>query len=340
LISTADSAPPELSNSSVCDALGLPRATLYRRRAKAAAQPDEPSRQSSPRALSESEKTNVLSVLNSDEFANQSPAAVYAALLNRETYLCSVRTMYRILQANDQVKERRNVLRHPSYSPPQLLATGPNQVWSWDITKLLGPVKMTYFYLYVILDIFSRYVVGWTLDLCESALLAQRLIDKTCIEQEIKPGQLSLHADRGPSMKSDLVAKLLCSLGVTKSHSRPHVSNDNPYSEAGFKTLKYMPEFPDRFASFDDALAFCRRFFHWYNLEHYHSGIAFHTPQDVHYGRYQQLDIIRQSALDNAFTAHPERFVRTAPRPPALPSAVWINKPKLLSQASDASDNT
>jgi len=282
----------------------------------------------------------VLSVLNSDEFANQSPAAVYAALLNRETYLCSVRTMYRILQANDQVKERRNVLRHPSYSPPQLLATGPNQVWSWDITKLLGPVKMTYFYLYVILDIFSRYVVGWTLDLCESALLAQRLIDKTCIEQEIKPGQLSLHADRGPSMKSDLVAKLLCSLGVTKSHSRPHVSNDNPYSEAGFKTLKYMPEFPDRFASFDDALAFCRRFFHWYNLEHYHSGIAFHTPQDVHYGRYQQLDIIRQSALDNAFTAHPERFVRTAPRPPALPSAVWINKPKLLSQASDASDNT
>ena len=282
----------------------------------------------------------MLSVLNSDEFANQSPAAVYAALLNRETYLCSVRTMYRILQANDQVKERRNVLRHPSYSPPQLLATGPNQVWSWDITKLLGPVKMTYFYLYVILDIFSRYVVGWTLDLCESALLAQRLIDKTCIEQEIKPGQLSLHADRGPSMKSDLVAKLLCSLGVTKSHSRPHVSNDNPYSEAGFKTLKYMPEFPDRFASFDDALAFCRRFFHWYNLEHYHSGIAFHTPQDVHYGRYQQLDIIRQSALDNAFTAHPERFVRTAPRPPALPSAVWINKPKLLSQASDASDNT
>lgn len=281
----------------------------------------------------------MLAVLNSDEFANQAPAAVHATLLNRGVYMCSIRTMYRILQANNQVKERRNLLRHPSYSPPQLLATAPNQVWSWDITKLLGPVKMTYFYLYVIFDIFSRYVVAWTIDFCESASLAQRLIHKACIDQEIKPGTLTLHADRGASMKSDLVAKLLATLGVTKSHSRPHVSNDNPYSEAGFKTLKYRPEFPHRFSSFDEALSFCRRFFHWYNLEHHHSGIALHTPHDVHYGRYLQLDIVRRAALDNAFAAHPERFVISAPRPPALPPTVWINKPKPLSQASDASDN-
>jgi putative transposase len=336
----ADSAPAELSSSLVCDALDLPRATLYRRRAKAAAPADEPCRRSSPRALTDSERNEVLAVLNSDEFANQAPAAVHAALLDRGVYMCAVRTMYRILEANNQVKERRNVLRHPSYSAPELIATAPNQVWSWDITKLLGPVKMTYFYLYVIIDIFSRYVVAWTLDLCESASLAQRLIDKACIDHSIPPGQLTLHADRGASMKSDLVAKLLSDLGVTKSHSRPHVSNDNPYSEAGFKTLKYRPEFPDRFSSFDDARSFCRRFFQWYNFEHHHCGIALHTPYHVHYGRYQELDIVRQAALDNAFSAHPERFVRSPPRPPALPTAAWINKPKPLSQASDASDDT
>ena len=267
-------------------------------------------------------------MLNSDRVCEQAPREVYATLLDEGVYHCSPRTMYRILDENDMVKERRAQVRHPNYKAPELLATGPNQVWSWDITKLLGPVKLTYFYLYVILDIFSRYVVGWMLAERESATLAHSLIQDSCLKQNIPPAQLTIHADRGASMKSGLVAQLLADLGVTKTHSRPHVSNDNPFSESQFKTLKYRPEFPDRFGSFQDAHQFCRQFFEWYNKNHRHSGIALHTPENVHYHRVQQVDLVRQQALLAAYNAHPERFVKRVPSPPALPGAVWINPPK------------
>jgi putative transposase len=236
--------------------------------------------------------------------------------------------MYRLLEANQEVRERRNQLSHPSFQKPELLATAPNQVWSWDITKLLGPVKWTYFYLYVILDIFSRYVVGWMIARRESAILAEKLIHETCLKQEIERGQLLIHADRGASMKSKPVALLLSDLGVTKTHSRPHNSNDNPYSEAQFKTLKYRPNFPERFGSLEDARAFCQGFFSWYNLEHHHSGIGLMTPRVVHYGLAQDVFNDREKILLAAYEAHPERFVRKLPAPLRLPQAVWINPPK------------
>jgi putative transposase len=235
--------------------------------------------------------------------------------------------MYRILEAEGEVKERRNQLEHPPYAKPELLATRPNEVWSWDITKLKGPVKWTYFYLYVILDIFSRYAVGWMVATCESATLAKRLIEATCQKQEIIAEQLTLHADRGSSMKSKCVAELLSDLGVTKTHSRPHVSNDNPFSESQFKTLKYRPEFPARFGCMEDARAFCVDFFRWYNTEHHHSALGWLTPEDVHYGRGPRLVGVRQQVLDAAYIQHPERFVRKRPEAPQLPEAVWINPP-------------
>ena len=243
--------------------------------------------------------------------------------------------MYRLLRSAVGVRERRDQLRHPVYSKPELLATEPNQVWSWDITKLLGPAKWTYFYLYVILDIFSRYVVGWMVAHQESAALASQLIAETYAKQGIEPGRLTVHADRGSSMKSKLVAHLLGDLGVTKTHSRPHVSNDNPFSESQFKTMKYRPEFPDRFGSIHDARCFSRRFFQWYNQEHHHSGIALHTPETVHYGLTKALDEARRQTLLKAFAHHPERFVRKLPEPPVLPDAVWINPPKLTSGESE-----
>ncbi len=227
-------------------------------------------------------------MLNSTRFADKAPAEVYATLLDEKTYLCSIRTMYRVLAANGQVRERRKQLHHPNYTKPELLATGPNQVWSWDITKLRGPAKWTYFHLYVILDIFSRYVVGWMIAENESAALANRLIAETVGKEELtveQLEQLTLHADRGTSMKSKLVAQLLADLGVTKTHSRPHTSNDNPFSESQFKTLKYRPEFPGRFGCLEDARSFCRSFFPWYNTEHRHHGIALLTPLQVHQGR-------------------------------------------------------
>jgi putative transposase len=244
--------------------------------------------------------------------------------------------MYRILRAECGVRERRDQLRHPVYSKPELLATGPNQVWSWDITKLLGPAKWTYFYLYVILDIFSRYVVGWTLAPRESGTLAQQLIAETCSKQSIVPGQLTVHADRGSSMKSKMVAQLLADLGVTKTHSRPYVSDDNPFSESQFRTMKYRPEFPERFGSIQDGRAFCRPFFDWYNTQHHHSGIGLHTPHSVHHGLAQALDHARRLTLSEAHLAHPERFVRKPPEPPALPAAVWINPPKLIGGPPDS----
>ena len=244
--------------------------------------------------------------------------------------------MYRILRAECGVRERRDQLRHPSYSKPELLATTPNQVWSWDITKLLGPAKWTYFYLYVILDIFSRYVVGWTLAHRESGTLAQQLIAETCAKQAIVPGQLTVHADRGSSMRSNLVAQLLADLGVTKTHSRPYVSDDNPFSESQFRTMKYRPEFPDRFGSIQDARVFCRTFFDWYNTQHHHSGIGLHTPHNVHHGLAEALNDARRLTLSEAHSTHPERFVGKPPEPPPLPGAVWINPPNLLDGPPDS----
>jgi len=280
------------------------------------------------RALSDTECDTVVETLNSERFQDLAPREVYATLLGESKYHCSVRTMYRILKARKQSRERRPQAQHPKYSCPELLATRPNELWSWDITRLKGPSKCTYFNLYVIIDVFSRYVVGWMLAYKESAVLAQRLIAETCAKHHIQPGQLTLHADRGSSMKSKPVAFLLADLGVIKTHSRPHVSNDNPYSESHFKTLKYRPEFPDRFGCIEDARAFCQTFFQWYNVEHHHSGISSFTPEAVHYGRTEAIAAIRNKTLNAAFQAHPERFVKGQPKSAELPSAVWINKPK------------
>jgi len=316
-----------VGRAAACRALNVPRASLYRHlRPSAPATPAAP-RPSPPRALAPAEQQRILDVLHSERFQDKAPNEVFAALLDEGTYLCSVRTMYRILDQTGEVRERRAQLRHPNYQKPQLLATGSNQVWSWDITKLLGPVKWTYFYLYVILHIFSRYVVGWMVAERESAELAKRLIGETCRKQNIAPDQLTIHADRGTSMTSKPVALLLADLGVTKTHSRPHVSDDNPFSESQFKTLKYRPEFPERFGSIQDARAFCQSFFPWYNTEHHHSGIGLLTPEVLHYGRADEVIAQRQVILSQAFERNPERFVRAHPRPPARPTAVWINPP-------------
>jgi len=309
-----------------CAAFGVPVATYYRRQGL---RPEPPRpRPSPPRTLAVAERAAVLEVLHEPRFVDRAPAAVHAQLLDEDRYLCSERTMYRILAAHQEVRERRDQLRHAPAAAPQLLATRPNQLWSWDITKLLGPAKWTYFYLYVILDVFSRYAVGWMVAHRETAALAARLIRETCARQGIVPGALTLHADRGSSMTSKPVALLLADLGVTKSHSRPYVSDDNPFSEAQFKTLKYRPAFPDRFGSLVDARGFCQAFFPWYNCEHHHSGIGLLTPEDVHLGRAAHRLAARADALARAYVAHPERFVRGVPQPPAVPSAVWINPPK------------
>jgi putative transposase len=273
------------------------------------------------------ERQVVLDVLRSRVFVDRSPAQVWATLLDKGVYHCSIRTMYRILVENGEVKERRNQLRHPNYQKPELLAEAPNQVWSWDITKLRGPVKWFYFHLYVILDIFSRYVVGWMIAHRESAALAKRLISETCRKQGVTRDQLTIHADRGASMRSKTVALLLSDLGVLKTHSRPHVSNDNPYSESQFKTMKYCPQFPDRFGCIQDARGFCGEFFNYYNNDHHHSGIGLLTPATVHYGKAEQVVAMRQETLLAAYRAHPERFVRRPPQPPALPRQAWINPP-------------
>jgi putative transposase len=304
--------------------LNVSRATFYRRRETT---PQAKPRPVPARALSAGERKAVLDQLNSERFADQSPRQVYSKLLDEGSYLCSVRTMYRILEENQSTRERRNQLTHPKYKKPELLATGPNEVWSWDITKLKGPEKWTYYYLYVILDIYSRTVVGWMLATRESADLAKQLIETTIEKHEIPAEQLIIHSDRGPSMTSHSVAHLLGSLGVTKSHSRPHVSNDNPFSESQFKTMKYRPEFPQRFGSHEDAQGFCRRFFHWYNNEHYHSGIGMLTPASLHYGQAKEILSARTQTLARAWQKTPERFVHGIPKPQSLPTAVWINAP-------------
>jgi putative transposase len=327
---------PEVGTAAACRSMEVSRATFYRRLCRAEQlEVDAQPRPKPVRALSDEERGKVVEILHQERFMDKAPATVYATLLDEGTYLCSTRTMYRILGEEGEVRERRDQLRHPHYSAPQLLATGPNQVWSWDITKLLGPVKWSHFYLFVILDLFSRYVVGWMIADRESAVLAERLIRETCEKQNIEPGQLTIHADRGSSMTSKPVALLMADLGITKTHSRPHVSDDNPYSESQFKTLKYHPTFPERFGSIEDARAFCQRFFPWYNTEHRHSGIGLLTPATVHYGNDAIVTHQRQLVLTAAFSNHPERFVRGAPQPPRVPDAVWINKPKPASTSTE-----
>jgi len=350
--------------SAACRAMGLPRATYYRGRAEIAVpfdldldsdtpdasggngevdgdvvSPHPIAKRSSHRALKPGEEKRVLAVLHSERFVDRSPGQIYATLLDEGVRFCSERTMYRILEKHQEVKDRRNQRRHPPYKKPELLATGPNEVWSWDITKLKGPVKWTYFYLYVILDIFSRYVVGWMVAHRETASLSKPFIEQTYRKQGIRPGQIVLHSDRGSPMKAKTTALLLADLGIGKSHSRPHVSNDNPFSESQFKTLKYSPQFPERFGSLMDARAFCGPFFRYYNMEFRHTGIAMMTPDMVHHGQAEAVRSNRQRVLDRAYATHPERFVRGKPISQELPTTVWINPPAKNQQMATNMDD-
>jgi putative transposase len=320
---------PVVGVKAACAAVGRPRSSHYHRRSGRPATPRSSRKgQAQPRALSATEREQVLEVLHDERFVDQAPASVYATLLDEGRYLASISSMYRILRdANEMPGDRRRHATHPAHVKPELHATEPNRVWSWDITKLLGSRTWSWYYLYVIIDIYSRYVPGWLLAHREDAKLAEQLLAESCFSQHIDRGQLTVHADRGSSMTSKPVALLLADLGVTKSFSRPRVSNDNPYSESQFRTLKYRPDFPDRFDSIEHARAHCQRFFGWYNDQHRHSGIALMRPADVHYGRADAITAARQQTLETAYAANPERFVRKPPQPPRLPGASWINRP-------------
>jgi putative transposase len=325
---TVEQLAPIVGTRPACRAVGASAATVYRRRRPVAPRPRKP-RPAPARALSEPEREAVLGLLHSERFVDCSPAQVYATLLDEGRYLASERTMYRLLTAvHGGVRERRDQLTHPAYARPELLAQRPNELWSWDVSKLLGPAKWSYFYLYVILDVFSRYAVGWTVQQREAAAVAEALIAQAVEQQQIEPGTLTVHADRGSAQRSKPVAFLLADLGVTRTHSRPYTSTDNPYSEAHFKTLKYRPAFPDRFDSIEHARDFCRGFFHWYNHQHRHSGIGLITPAAVHTGQATELHAARARTLEAAYARTPERFVRRPPVPPPLPTAAWINKPE------------
>jgi putative transposase len=318
----------EVGTAELCQSLGVSRASLYRSRQPETIQGEpKPTRAKHPRALDPMERQAVLDTLHSERFCDQSPAEVHATLLEEQTYLCAPRTMYRLLEQAHEVRERRDQLRHPRYTRPELVATGANQVWSWDITKLKGPIKWAYFHLYVILDIFSREVVGWMVARNESARLAERLIEETCAKEDIPPGQLTIHADRGAAMTSKAVALLFSDLGIEASHSRPHVSDDNPFSESHFRTIKYRPGFPERFGSLEQAREVCRALFTWYNTEHHHSSLAFLTPAAVHHGRADEVLEARHYTRLAAYAAHPERFVNGPPRREKLATSVWINPP-------------
>jgi putative transposase len=320
---------PIVGTTKALASVGAGRATWYRHHRQSPA-PPRPERVATPqpRALTPVERKEIKATLESNEFVDEAPATVYAKLLDQGTYLGSVSTMYRVLHEHDEVRERRRQATHPAHKKPELIATTANSVWSWDITKLHGPEKWTYYYLYVILDIYSRYAVGWMLARAERAELSKRLINDTIVKQGVTKDQLTIHSDRGSPMIAKGVAHLLADLGVTKSLSRPHVSNDNPFSESQFRTFKYRPDFPDRFGSFEDAHAHCARFFTWYNDDHRHSGIGLHTPADVHYGRAEAIREQRGVVLLDAYAKHPERFVRKIPTPPVLPVVAWINQPE------------
>ena len=329
MIEQAQQLARQVGVTRACQMLTVPRSSFYRTPHRPRGLPPGSMRRPAPpRALDETQRLEVRNLLNSERFQDQSPRQVWARLLDEGRYLCSWRTMYRILDAFTEVRERRNQLRRPTYAKPELIATAPKQVWTWDISKLRGPAKGLYFYLYVVLDLFSRYVVGWMVAPRETAALAEVLVETTCQRQGISPDQLTLHADRGSPMIAKTMSELLVDLGVIKSHSRPHVCDDNPYSEAHFKTLKYRPDFPDRFGSLADTRGWSRSFFQWYNEEHYHTGLGLLTPATVHYRHHQPVQDQRQEMLDAAFAAHPERFVRGRPTVQPLPEAVWINPPK------------
>jgi len=324
MIEAAEALKEMVGTSAACGALNVPRSSLYRAgRPKRAPSP----RPTPPRGLRPEEKAAVRTVLNSEQFWDCAPREVYATLLDEGIYYCHWRTMYRILAEHDEVHERRNQRCHPASSRPELRATGPNQLWSWDITQLRGP-KSIYYYLYTIIDVFSRYLVGWMIAVRESADLAQVLIAETCAKQGIEQDQLILHADRGSAMRSKSVAQLLIDLGVAKSHSRPHTPTDNPYSEAQFKTMKYRPDYPEAFNGIEDARSWGRGFVHWYNHEHHHTELGLMTPATVHYEQVDEVCQQRQKVLDAAYRAHPERFVCGRPTPPKLPDEVWINPPE------------
>lgn len=320
------------SASDACSAAGLSRATYYR--SICSKERPKKKRPAPKRTLSPTEREHVLNVLREPRFVDKAPAQIHATLLDEDIYLCSVSTMYRILRANNEVRERRQTARHPKYAQPELLATGPNEVWSWDITKLKGPQKWLHYHLYVIIDIYSRKVVGWMVAARESADLAEKLIADTCAREGVDTTKLTIHSDRGSAMTSQTVAHLMAELGITKSLSRPRVSNDNCYSESQFKTLKYFATFPKNFGSIQHARAFLRDFFQYYNYEHKHSGIAYMTPDTVHSGLALACYNVRKRALKKAFAAHPERFVKGRPLPAKLPQGVWINRPKVEDEGS------
>lgn len=311
----------------LCEEIMMPRATYYRQQ-----QPQEPANtmthQSPKNALSHLEKQTVLDLLHSERFVDKTPYEMYHALIDDDQYYCSPRTMYRLLSAQNEIFDRRRPRNHRNAVKPELLATGPNQVWSWDITKFFSTQKLKYFYLYVIIDIYSRYVVGWLVADCESQDIAKKLIQESTLKQGIQRDQLTLHSDNGASMKSHSVAALLEHLGITKTHNRPHTSDDNPFSEAQFKTVKYHPEFPGRFETIEEAILFCQKFFIWYNQSHYHSGLAWLTPESVHYGQGSQILENRHQVLMSAFQKFPARFRRQGPELKRLPQAVYINPPQ------------
>jgi len=324
-VKAAEELATHVGVSPACRALSVSRATFYRRKRPSTGH--QQPRATPARALSEKERDEVYETLCSERFVDRSPGEVAATLLDEGTYLCSERTMYRVLASRALVRDRRPQRRHPEYTRPELVATAPNQVWSWDITRLLGPKKWSYFYLYVILDLFSRYVVGWMVADRENSTLAARLIQQSCLRHGVQPQVLTLHSDRGAPMTSQCTAQLLADLGVTRSLSRPQVSDDNPFSEAQFKTLKYHPSFPGRFDDQDLAKTFCRSFFPWYNTEHRHGGISMLTPEQVHFGRANEILAQREAVLRAAWAARPERFVSGEPKHRPLPEAVWINPP-------------
>jgi len=360
---------PNAPLAPVLDALGLSRASFYRYRAGVAPAEREPVAAPAPqdplpdrvsdaqrpftgsasvgracrvpdRSLSFAERQAVRDTLYGERFQDHTPTEVFATLLDEGTYLCSISTMYRILKADDATTPRSRARKHRHHARPELLATGPNQLWSWDITRLKGPRPWCYYYLYVIMDVYSRYVVGHMVAYRESNALARQLIDETLHQQQIGPGQLTIHADRGAAMTSKSVALLLSDLGVAKTHSRPQVSNDNPYSEAQFKTLKYRPDFPDRFGSIEQARSVCERLIDWYNGEHFHGGLALLAPAMVHYGQADLVIAHRQRHLDAAYARHPQRFVRQKPKHPEVPDAVWINPPATPTDTPDGAGYT
>jgi putative transposase len=314
------------STKQACDLLGASRATVYRRRRPPAPRP-RVARPEPANKLTEAERQHILGVLRSEEYCDLAPAQVWARLLDDGVYLCSISTMYRLLVIAGENRERRRQRTHPARKKPELMATAPNRVWSWDITKLQGPERGVYYELFVIIDIFSRYVVAWMVSPAETGELAEAFIADALACQGIDRDQLAIHADRGTSMTSKPVAQLLVDLGVARSHSRPHVSNDNPYSESQFKTLKYCPAFPGRFGSIEDARSFCSTFFEHYNHVHRHAGIGLHTPASVHYGTAPEIRAQRAATLDTAYAANPGRFRHQRPTPPKLPTVAWINEP-------------